>query len=232
MRIHSTFSAWLLPAALCLVPLDVVAQPEVAGPELARARVLLDLSRAELAADELALLSGRLAEAEAASVELTAAVQASQAVAATAEGGAAAASAEATVTGGRALIGGVAELLPLLLMVWPATAHAPGTKQEPPRVQDARAKLYEKLRALAEAARTGEGKARCHSAASTPRQPTAPASVSSEEAASAGRRRDRGRCWCVCVKPGEMQGGQHVKDQAECQRYCDSSPWGGKGLCK
>jgi hypothetical protein len=72
-----------------------------------------------------------------------------------AEGGAVA-SAEATTTGGRALLGGVAELLPFLLMVWPATAHAPGVKRETPEMHAARSKVEESLKELSEAARQVE----------------------------------------------------------------------------
>jgi hypothetical protein len=156
MKINSAAAVMWLALAMCLASADARAQPEVVATELTRAKVLLDLSRAELTAEQFALLSRRLAAARTAYVELATVARATQAAAAVAEGGTAAASAKATATGGRASLGSAAQLLPLLLMVWPSTAHAPGVKQETPEVQAARAKLDEKLKELAEAARQVE----------------------------------------------------------------------------
>lgn len=142
----------LLVCLFCLVPGDGAAQPQVGLAELARARTLLELARAELSAEQFALLSRRLAAAESAYAELTTVARASQTVAAVTEGGAAA-SARATATGGRALLGSALEILPLLLLVWPATAHAPEVKQETPEVRAARSTVEESLKALAQAAR-------------------------------------------------------------------------------
>jgi hypothetical protein len=197
---------------------------------LARARTLLELSRAELTGEQFALLSRRLAAAEGAYVEFTTAARMGRAAAAATEAGAAA-SANATSTGGRALLGGAAELLPLLLLVWPATAHAPGLRQETPELLAARRKVEANLKELAEAARQVESE-RAAAATRTTKQPSASAQGRPEAATSAGRKRERDNCWCVCVNLGEMQGGQNVKNQADCQSYCDASPWGGKGVCK
>ncbi|HYV49048.1 MAG TPA: hypothetical protein VFA20_29510 [Myxococcaceae bacterium] len=136
--------------ALVVLPHAGFAQMQQAASELARARSLLELSRVELTAQQYALLSSRLAETEAAYVELTTVTQATgEAAAVAAEGGAVS---TAISTGGRALVGGLAELLPALLFVWPSTAHAPGYKEEKPEVRAARVKLEERAKALAQAA--------------------------------------------------------------------------------
>lgn len=151
----SNVAARLVACALGVMPLGGLAQPQIGAMDLARARALLELSRAELTVEQFALLSRRLAAAETAYAELTTIARASQAVAAVTESGAAA-SARATATGGRALLGGVADLLPLLLFIWPATAHAPGMKQETAEVRAARSKVEESLKELAVAARQVE----------------------------------------------------------------------------
>ena len=157
MRPNSASVASLLAIALFLPPRAGLAQTQVGVTELARAKTLLDLSRAGFSAEQFALLSRKLAAAESAYAELTTVARASQAAMAVTEGGAAAsAGAQATATGGRALLGGAADLLPFLLFVWPATAHAPGIKQETPEVRAARSKVEESLKDLAQAARQVE----------------------------------------------------------------------------
>jgi hypothetical protein len=150
---RSSLATLLLAGALSVIPCTGFAQTPQAASELARARSLLERSRAELTAQQYALLSSRLAETEAASVELTNITGAAgEAATVAAEGGAAG----AVATGGRALLGGLAELLPVLIAVWPATAHAPGNKEEKPEVRAARVKLEERARALAQAAQQVE----------------------------------------------------------------------------
>lgn len=237
MRILSV-AAPLLALVLCLAPHDALAQPQVGPAEFARAKALLERSRTELTAEQFALLSGRLAEAESAYAALTTVTRASGQAATAMAGGGSSVGVKATTTGSRVFLGGVAELLPLLLL-WPATAHAPGVRQESLDVRTARSKVEQRLKELAEAARRVESERKA-AVARTPRPAPVPApqppgestEKRAEEARSAGRQQKRDRCWCVCVRQGEMQGGQNVKNQAECQRYCDDSPWGGKGLCK
>src|SRR5688572_33118157 len=98
MRLNSAVMS-LLAWGLGLVPLGALAQPQVGATELARAKTLLEISRAQLTAEQFALLSGRLATAESAIVELTSVARASQVVATAAEGGAASASARIVTTG-------------------------------------------------------------------------------------------------------------------------------------
>src|SRR5512146_2448173 len=126
----------LLALVWCVVPDAGLAQPHLGMSELARAKSMLDLYRAQLSAEQYAQLSSRLAQTEQAYVELTTLTQAGgeAAVVATESG----AVARAVSTGGRALIGGVAEVLPLLLFVWPSTAYAPTLKDEKPEVRAAR----------------------------------------------------------------------------------------------
>lgn len=147
--------ASLLTCVLGLVPLGALAQPHVGPAELAQAKTLLELSRAELTAEQFALLSRKLAAAEGAYAELTTVARVSRAAVAVVEGGGAA-SARTIATGGRVLLSGTARLLAFLAIVLPSTAHAPGAKQDTPEVQGARRSLEEKLRELAEAARQVE----------------------------------------------------------------------------
>jgi len=130
--------------ALFLAPCAGLAQQPLGPAELARARSLLDLYKGELSAEQYALLSARLAETQQAYAELVAA------------SGEAMTAAEAASTGGGAILGGVAEVLPLLLFVWPSTAHAPGMKEERPKVQAARGKLDKSVKELAQAERQVE----------------------------------------------------------------------------
>jgi hypothetical protein len=120
------------------------AQTPLGMNELGRAKAMLDLYRAQLSAEQFALLTSRLAQTEQAYVELTALTEVSARAAATEA---------AAATGGRALLGSVAEVLPLLLFVWPATAHAPGMKEEKPEVRAARAKLAKSVEELNAATR-------------------------------------------------------------------------------
>jgi hypothetical protein len=129
--------------ALLLAPWEGWAQQQLGSAELARAKFLLDLHKAELSAEQYALLSTRLAQTQQAYAELLAASGETMAAGAAAEAAAA--------TGGRAILGSVAEVLPLLLFFWPATAHAPGMKDEKPQVRAARGKLEKRLKELAEA---------------------------------------------------------------------------------
>ena len=137
----------------CVVPDAGLAQPQPGMSELARAKSMLDLYRAQLSAEQYALLSSRLAQTEQAYVELTALTEAGgEAAVVAAESGAVA---EAATTGGRALLGGVAEMLPVLLFVWPSTAHAPGMKEKP-EVRAARLKLEQRVKDLTQAVRQVE----------------------------------------------------------------------------
>lgn len=155
MRLNSAVMS-LLAWGLGMVPLGALAQPQVGATELARAKTLLEISRAVLTAEQFALLSGKLAAAESAVVELTSVARASQAVATAAESGAASASARIVTTGGRVLMG-AADLLPLLiLLLWPATAHAHGLEKEKPEVRAARLKAEEAIKELSLAAREVE----------------------------------------------------------------------------
>ncbi len=206
MRINAAPLVSLLAVAFCMAPRDGMAQTPIGAAELTRARSLLELSRAEFSAEQFALLSRRLAAAESAYAELTTVARASQAAAAITEGSAAA-GAEATATAGRSLLGGAAEILPFLLLVWPATAHAPGVKQEAPEVRAVRSKVEESFKALAEAARQVESE-RTAAGTRTPR-PTLEGCLQSCEGDSEARaafcrtlpdktpkqRADRERCW-------------------------------------
>ena len=96
-----------------------------------------------------------------------------------------------------ALLGGVAELLPLLLL-WPATAHAPGVQQETPEMRAARSKVEQKLKELADAARQVESERKA-AGARTPRP--APASVPQPPDESAETKKAAG-CYCMCYKKG------------------------------
>src|SRR4051812_12703194 len=153
MRVSAS-TLLLLALASCLVPSTGLAQSQLGMTELARVKSLLELYRAELSGEQFSLLSSKLAQTEQAYVELTTMTEASgEAAAVAAESGAAA---EVATTGGRALLSGVAELLPLLVFAWPSTAHAPGVKEEKPEVRAARAKVAERLQALAQAVRQVE----------------------------------------------------------------------------
>jgi len=118
-----------LAVVFCVVPDAGLAQPALDMSELARAKSMLELYRAQLSAEQYVLLSSRLAQTEQAYVELTMLTKAGGAAAAVvAESGALAET--AATTGVRTLLGGVAEVLPLLLFVWPSTAYAPEEKPE------------------------------------------------------------------------------------------------------
>lgn len=112
-----------------------LAQAPIGKAELALAREKLERSKKDFSKEQWALLSGKLAEAEAALAELTAA-----------GGETAVVAAEGTATVWAAL-----ETLPMLLMLWPATAHAPGMKESPAK-RAARTKYEDKLRELAQTA--------------------------------------------------------------------------------
>lgn len=134
----------LLAVLACALPSVGFGQTPLGVNELAKAKSMLDLYRAQLSAEQYALLSSKLAQTEQAYVELTALT----------EVGAQTAAAEAAAaTGGRALLGSVSEVLPLLLFVWPATAHAPGMKEEKPAVRAAKEKLAKSLEELNAATR-------------------------------------------------------------------------------
>jgi len=127
-----------------------IAQQSVDRGQLAHVRALLRSSRPELTQEQFALLSGKLTRTEQAYAELLALTEAGAGTTTVAE------------TAG-AILGGAAELLPLLIAFWPATAHAPGNKEEKPQVRAAREKLDEKLKELSQAAREVDEarKARC-----------------------------------------------------------------------
>lgn len=137
-----------LAVVACLAPSVGLAQTPLGVNELAKAKSMLDLYRAQLSAEEYALLSSKLAQTEQAYVELTTLTEVG-AQAAAAEAGASAAAA----TGGRALLGGVVEALPLFLLFWPSTAHAPGMKEEKPAVRAAKEKLAKSVEELNAATR-------------------------------------------------------------------------------
>ncbi|HYV44405.1 MAG TPA: EndoU domain-containing protein [Myxococcaceae bacterium] len=136
--------------ALWFVAGVAVAQPQIGPSELARAKAMLDLHKAQLSAEQYALLSSQLAQTQQAYVELTALTEA------TAVATESAAGAEVAAAGGRTVLGGIVEVLPLLLFVYPATAEAPGMKQEKPQVQAAQAKLEVSVKELNEAVRKVE----------------------------------------------------------------------------
>jgi hypothetical protein len=138
----------------CVVPDAGLAQPHLGMSELARAKSMLDLYRTQLSAEQYALLSSRLAQTEQAYVELTTLTEAGgEAAAVAAESGVAA---EAATTGVRTLLGSAAEVLPLLLFVWPSTAQAPTLKEEKPEVRAARLKLEQRVEELTQAVRQVE----------------------------------------------------------------------------
>jgi hypothetical protein len=214
MVIHFATISTVLVGALCLVPCSGAAQtPQVGATELAQARTLLNLSRAELSAEQFALLSRRLAAAETAYAELTVVARGSQAAAAVVERGAAA-SAQTTATGGRALLGGAARLLPLLLLFWPATAHAPGTNQEMPEVRAARSKAEESLRELAQAAREVEAQRAATMAKSPPKD--SDDCTKFAESGTGGRER---RCHYKC-------GTQNICVRVDGSHQCPEGPAG------
>jgi len=220
MRIHFTAALWLLICALCCLGDRVeAAAPQVGVTELARARTLLELSRAELSSEQFALLSRRLAAAESAYAELAAATRASQTAATIAEGGAVA-SARTAATGGRALLGGAAELLPLLLLLWPATAHAPGVKQGTPEVRAATSRMEESLKALADAARQVEGQR----AAALAKQPPKDSDDCKKfaEGGTGGKER---HCHYRC-------GGQNICVRVDGSQQCPEGPAGPLGDIK
>jgi hypothetical protein len=154
MTMHRAAHVGLIPLALLLVPWAAVAQPQIGPSELARAKAVLDLYKAELSAQQYALLGSKLAQTQQAYGELSTLTEASAGAATAAAEGAGAA--EAAMTGGRAALGGVIEALPLLLLVLPATAEAPGMKEEKPQVRAARAKLDASAKELAQAVRQVE----------------------------------------------------------------------------
>jgi len=137
--------------ALWVMAGAVFAQPQLGPTELARAKSLLDLYKAELSAEQYGLLSSKLAQTQQAYVELT--VATGETAAAAAE---TATVVEAVAAGGRAVLGGIADVLPLLIFVYPSTAHAPGMKEEKPQVRAAKAKLEQNVKELAEATRKVE----------------------------------------------------------------------------
>lgn len=151
MRFYPAVAS-LLACGICMLPLGALAQPQVGATELARAKTLLEGSRAEFTAEQFALLSRKLAAAESATVEFTTVARANQAVVTVTESGAASASSRILTTGGRMLMG-AAELLPLLIVLWPATAHAPGLEEKEPKVSAARLEAEEAIKELSQAAR-------------------------------------------------------------------------------
>lgn len=119
---------------LCLAG-PTLAQAPIGKAELALAREKLERSKKDFSKEQWLLLSGKLAEAEAALAELTAAGGETVVVAAE----------------GTAAVWAALETLPLFLMFLPATAHAPGLKESPAQ-RAARTKYEDKLRELAQAA--------------------------------------------------------------------------------
>lgn len=187
--------------ALFLAPCASLAQQQLGPAELARAKSLLDAYKAELTGEEYALLSGKLTETQQAYAELVAV--SGEAIAETGAGAGAAAA------GGRALLGGVAEVLPLLIFVWPATAHAPGMKDERPQVRAARGKLEKSVKELAEAGRKVE--------AEVAKRPKPPAKA-------VGSGRDKG----VKCRLNGGGGGFNPSRPARCEYECTD----GRKICK
>src|SRR5437868_6236943 len=136
MGVPRMTARWSLLALLaCALPGAAPAQTPLGVNELARAKSMLDLYRAQLSAEQYTLLSGKLAQTEHAYVELTTLTEVGAAAAAETGAGA------AFATGARTVLGSALEVLPLLLFVYPSTAHAPGMKEEKPAVRAAREKL-------------------------------------------------------------------------------------------
>ncbi|HYV48847.1 MAG TPA: hypothetical protein VFA20_28505 [Myxococcaceae bacterium] len=151
-----------------------VAQQQLGPAELVRARSLLELYRTELSAAQYSLLSGKLIETRQAYAELLALTEA---------GGEASVVAGATAAGGEAMLGSVVEVLPLLIFFWPATAHAPGMKEEKPAVRAARTKLETRVKDLEQAVQQVEAEVK----AAPPKPKEAP--------------RDKKPCYCICGDP-------------------------------
>lgn len=164
---------------------------------MSRARSLLDLHKGELSAEQYALLSTRLAETQQAYAELVAV------------SGEAVVAAEAATTGGGAILGGMAEVLPLLLFVWPSTAHAPGMKDERPQVRAARGKVEKSVKELAQAEREVEAEV-----AKRPKPPP--------KAAGSGRDQT------VKCRLTESGGGYNPRDPGKCIYECTN----GRKICK
>jgi hypothetical protein len=194
----------LFAIALCLAPHPSSAQPQLGPTELGRAKTLVDLYKAQLSAEQYSLLSTRLAQTEQAYLELTAATGEATAAAETG------AAAEVAATGGRAILSGISEVLPLLLFVMPSTAHAPGMKEEKAEVRAARAKVEESLKELARAARQVEAE-RNAAALRRPRPQTSPRSTEGVT--------------CTLVASG---GGFTAKRPRKCEYHCSN----GLSLCK
>jgi len=140
----------LLAFVACALPDTGFAQSPLGVNELAKAKSMLDLYRAQLSAEQYELLSARLAQTEQAYVELTTLTGAGAEAAATASEVSAVTAARA---GGQALLGSVAEALPVLIFFWPSTAHAPGMKEEKQEVHAAKAKLAKSVEELNAATR-------------------------------------------------------------------------------
>lgn len=122
---------------------------ELGLAEPAQARSLMTRSRSELTPQQWALLSTRLAETEAAYTAFAQVTAVSEQAAAALTGtGVTAAGAD----GALAYLSTIAEVLPVLLAVWPSTAHAPGQPRPKPSPNDARVRLETSLKALAQAA--------------------------------------------------------------------------------
>src|SRR5262249_13398123 len=135
-----------------------------------KAKSMLDLYRAQLSAEQYELLSARLTQTEQAYVELTTLTGVEVAATASEVGAVTAARA-----GGQALLGSVAEALPLLIFFWPATAHAPGMKVEKPEVRAAKAKLAKSVEELNAATRRVIDEQAAAARRRSPRTPTSAA---------------------------------------------------------
>jgi hypothetical protein len=173
MRVRASVVALFI----ALAPSAAVAQQRLGAAELTRVKSLLEVHRAELSAEQYALLSTRLAQTQQAYAELVVLTEAGG------EAAAVGAAAEATAATGRAVLGGIAEVLPLLVFFWPATAHAPGMKEERPAVRAARTKLESSVKELAHAAQQVEAEKKTAS----PKPEKAPDS--------------KKNCYCICGDP-------------------------------
>jgi len=160
----------LLVSLAVLAPGTARAQTQVGPAELARAKSLWELSRAELSAEQWLSLGRKLADAESAYAELTTVAEASSETALVEAEYGALTGTEAAISSSRVVAGlsSAAELLPLLVLFWPATAHAPGMKHEPPAVQAARLKFEASLKDLSGAARQVQSQRAATPSPSTP----------------------------------------------------------------
>jgi len=214
------------PALGQTVPVPQVP-PTIGAAEIEAAKALLAQAKGALQPEQYQRLEKGLVEAEGAFQRFAKLARAGGQTAQVARGAQALTAAQRAskiAEGLGKLSAKIGPLLVAMAMLEPSSTAT--QEQDYPSWMRARDELEVKLRQVAaDSQRVGKEM-------EAARRPAGQSEGTAEEERSAGRKRESDRCWCVCVKPGEMQGGQNVKNQAECQRYCDTSPWGGKGLCK